>query len=97
MAQQPTQSAQLLRRWLPVRLSFGVVSLAASLVLLVAFGVSSRARLALSLFSFAYAATGLSEYLYYYFRGLGRSDLESTLTLVQRGGMCVCAVAVLAA
>ena len=95
VAQQPDEAARLLRRWLPARLAFGVGSLTLSLVLLVSFGVDPRARMPMWLFALAYAVTGLSEYLYYFFRGLGRTDLESTLTLVQRGGMCVLSLAAL--
>ena len=95
VAQQPDDAARLLRRWLPSRLAFGLGSLALSLVLLFSFGVDPRARVPMWLFALAYAVTGLSEYLYYFFRGLGRTDLESTLTLLQRGGMCVLSLAVL--
>ena len=95
VSQQPNEAASVLRRWLPTRLVFGLASLTVTVMLLALFDVDPRARLSMWLFAAAYAATGLSEYLYYYFRGLDRTDLESTLTLIQRGGMCVLSLAVL--
>lgn len=95
VAQQPDSAASLLRRWLPSRLAFGSASLAISTVLIVAFGVDRDARGSVWLFVLAYAVNGLTEYLYYFFRGLGRTDLESTLTLIQRGSMCALSLAAL--
>jgi O-antigen/teichoic acid export membrane protein len=45
---------------------------------------------AIFLLSLGYIAAALLEFLYYVFRGLSRSDLESTLTVAQRTGtLCV--------
>jgi len=47
------------------------------------------------LFACVYGASGLVEFLHYFYRGLSRSDVESSLTLVQRAGTLVCGVAAL--
>src|SRR5262249_60446962 len=47
-------------------------------------------------FAIVYACNGLVEFLHYFYRGLSRSDLESSLTLWQRGATLVCALAALA-
>ena len=44
----------------------------------------------------AYIVSGLVEFLYYFYRGLDRSDLESSLTLGHRLALLVSAMAVLA-
>jgi O-antigen/teichoic acid export membrane protein len=38
---------------------------------------------------------GLVEFLNYFYRGLARSDIESTLSIAQRGGLLLCAALVL--
>ena len=48
---------------------------------MVVLGVSPRDALPMLYFMLAYAAGGLTECLYYFFRGLDRTDLESTFTL----------------
>ncbi len=91
VAQRPERAAGFLRQWLPARLMTGAAALALSLAAVWGLGVPS-ARLPLLIFTLVYAASGFSECLYYFFRGLGRTDLESTLTLVQRGAMGALAV-----
>src|SRR5262249_10804076 len=39
---------------------------------------------AIATFTLVYALNGLIEFLHYFYRGLGRTDVESTLTLWQR-------------
>ena len=95
VSQHPEQAAGLLRRWLPVRVTTGTTALGLSLLVLRALGLDSATTLPIVLFTLAYAASGLSEFLYYFFRGLDRTDLESTLILVQRGAMCMLALAAL--
>jgi hypothetical protein len=48
------------------------------------------------LLALVYACSGLIEFLHYYYRGLSRSDVESSLTLWQRGGTLACGLAALA-
>ena len=95
VSQQPARAASLLGRWLPVRIGTGVAALAVSLLVLRAINFGAEAMWPLLLFTLAYAATGLTECLYYFFRGLDRTDLESTLTLAQRSALLVLAVGAL--
>jgi O-antigen/teichoic acid export membrane protein len=85
VSQRRHLASGLLRRWLPVRIATGVVALVASVVAAPSLGLDHRATVPVVLFTLSYAANGLSECLYYFFRGLERTDLESTFTLVQRG------------
>ena len=43
-----------------------------------------------------YACSGLVELLHYFYRGLSRSEIESSLTLWQRGGTLACGLIALA-
>ncbi len=80
VSQIPSRAADLLRRWLPVRAATGLAALDLSLAGVRAARRLDRGRAADALlFTLAYAASGLSECLYYFFRGLDRTDLESTL------------------
>jgi O-antigen/teichoic acid export membrane protein len=87
VAQHPERGQFLLRRWMPVRIVAGVIALMASLVAVRLFGFDSSAFLPMSLIALAYAVNGLSECVYYFFRGLGRTDLESSVTLFNRVAM----------
>lgn len=84
VAQVPAAAGALLRRWWRVR----VLATSASLLVLagglIALGVDRETAVPLLAFAAAYACTGLVEFLHYFYRGLSRSDLESTLTLGQR-------------
>jgi O-antigen/teichoic acid export membrane protein len=50
----------------------------------------------MTVLALAYACNGLVEFLHYFYRGLSRSDVESSLTLSQRGGTLVLGLAALA-
>jgi O-antigen/teichoic acid export membrane protein len=50
----------------------------------------------IAVFALMYAGSGLIEFLHYFYRGLSRSDVESSLTLWQRGGTLVCGLAAVA-
>jgi O-antigen/teichoic acid export membrane protein len=95
VSQQPAASAGLLRRWLPVRLASGTVALAVALSAIAMIDLGPRAMVPVTLFALAYAATGVCECLYYFFRGHGRTDLESSLTLLHRVSLAILALAVL--
>jgi O-antigen/teichoic acid export membrane protein len=95
VARWPADSSRLLRDWLRVRLwtAAGVVALIA---LGVALGWSAMSAAPIAILAVVYACTGLVELLHYFYRGLSRSDVESALTLWQRGGTLVCALLALA-
>ena len=50
----------------------------------------------IAMLAVVYACSGLIELLHYFYRGLSRSDVESSLTLWQRGGTLVCGAIALA-
>jgi O-antigen/teichoic acid export membrane protein len=85
VSRTPDAALHLLRRWLRVRVA---TALAALLVVGVGLSlVSSRAVApAIALFSLGYLAAGLVEFLHHFYRGLARTDIESTLTICLRLG-----------
>jgi O-antigen/teichoic acid export membrane protein len=95
VARRPTEASRLLRGWLRVR-----VWTAAGTVALVAIGAAAGWRVAsaapIAILAVVYACSGLVELLHYFYRGLSRSDVESSLTLWQRGGTLACGLIALA-
>jgi O-antigen/teichoic acid export membrane protein len=85
IASQPQGARALLRRWWRIR----VVTAAAGLVTLVAVLSIVRAghelAVPVTLLAIVYLVTSLVEFINYFYRGLSRTDVESTLTLWQRG------------
>ena len=94
-ARAPARAPQLLQRWLSRRLWTSLLVLAVAAAGIVLVRGADGGGLALTLFAIGYLAAGLVEFLNYFYRGLSRSDLESTLTLVQRAAMVVLAAAAL--
>jgi O-antigen/teichoic acid export membrane protein len=95
VARTPGAAAALLRRWARVR----IVATAGLLLLLggvlAAAPIDRAIAIPLALFAVAYAALGLVEFLNYFYRGLSRSDIESTTTLLLRATTLALAVGVL--
>lgn len=89
------RAADLLAAWLGVRswLSAAVIAIAAAIAAVTASGGS--ATLAILLITVAYVAAGLVESVNYFYRGLGRTEIESTLTVVQRAALLVLVAAAL--
>jgi O-antigen/teichoic acid export membrane protein len=89
VASEPQSACTLLRRWWRLR----VVTAGAGLLMLVAVlaivGADRALAVPLTLFAMVYLVTGLVEFINYFYRGLSRSDIESTLTLCQRGSALV--------
>ena len=84
VARRPEEAAAALARWLPGR---GWTTAAAVATVMLGL-VITQARVAtavpLLLFALLYGCSGLVEFLHYYYRGLSRSDVESSLILAQR-------------
>ena len=95
VAQRPEDAARLLRAWLRVRLWTSVVALASVGAGLALVKPASEFSWAILLFTLIYVVNGLIEFLHYFYRGIARSDVESTLTLWQRTAMLALAVAAL--
>ena len=85
VAQHPSAVSSLLAQWLPVRVLTGLIALACATVAILWLEPDRSAFAPMLVFCAAYAATGVGDCVYYVFRALDRSDLESTLTLVSRG------------
>ena len=95
VARRPADASRLLRGWLRIRLWT-----AAGAVTIVAIGLTAgwRASYAtpIAVLALVYACSGLIELLHYFYRGLSRSDVESSLTLWQRGATLGCGLIALA-
>src|SRR5262249_18245603 len=95
VARHPSDAPALLRAWLGVRAWMAAaapIAIAGSAVLT---AWSAEYAVPIVLFAIVYASNGLIEFLHYFYRGLSRSDLESSITLWQRGATLVCALAAL--
>ena len=85
VAGAPEAAGCELRRWLRVRLALAAVTLLMVSLSLAALG-AARVAPAIVLFTFGYLAAGVVEFVHHFYRGLSRSDIESTLTLWHRLG-----------
>jgi O-antigen/teichoic acid export membrane protein len=83
LARRPAHAAATVRRWLGVRLAltFAAVAVVTIAATLGAFGDQAFAHVVIVI---AYLLGGLVEFFHYVYRGLSRSDLESSLILTQR-------------
>jgi O-antigen/teichoic acid export membrane protein len=95
IARRPGAAGGLLAPWLRFRI--GTAALAIALITATAWALPSARPYALpmALVTSTYIVGGLIEFLHYFYRGLSRTDLESTLTLGQRLTTLVLALAVL--
>lgn len=86
VAQRPAQAPDILRRWLQVRLgTSGVITV---LVIVGVLASSSRGyAVPILLFALTYVLSALIDFLNYFYRGMGRSDIESSIQIWQRGTM----------
>jgi O-antigen/teichoic acid export membrane protein len=74
----------VLARWLPVRYATAGIALAVTVVVASAVSGDRETTLAIVLLVASYVITSLVEFLNYFYRGLGRSDIESSLTMMSR-------------
>ncbi|MGH9141358.1 MAG: oligosaccharide flippase family protein [Vicinamibacterales bacterium] len=94
VARQPAAAPRLLRGWLRVRVWMTIVTTALAVALSLLSSAASAAPVAI--LALVYACSGLVELLHYFYRGLSRSEVESSLTLWQRGGTLLCGLTALA-
>jgi len=92
VARNPEDSTRLLRRWLIVRSWTAASAIVVAAATLRVWGSNG---LPLLLFVIVYACNGLVEFVHYFFRGISRSDIESSLTIWHRAMLLGCAGAVL--
>jgi O-antigen/teichoic acid export membrane protein len=86
VARRPSEAGRLLRRWLTIRLWSGLVVFVGIVAGIAVLRPTGDRAAAVILLSATYLVAGLIEFLHYFYRGLSRSDLESTLTLILRLG-----------
>jgi len=84
-----------LRRWWRRRIAAAAGGMGIFLLLLVSSKTDRALVLPLAIFALLYLVTSLVEFINYFYRGLSRTDIESTLTLWQRGAALVLGVAAL--
>jgi O-antigen/teichoic acid export membrane protein len=92
----PERVAAVVRQWLPSRLWLTAAMLAIVFASVASGALPFRDAAAVILIAGSYLAGGWLEFLYYIFRGLDRSDLESSIVLLHRSVLLACALGVLA-
>ena len=96
VARTPDRAAPLLRHWLRLRLATSAASLVVVALALSVWNAASPFARPLLLFAVLYACNGLVEFLNYFYRGLSRTDVESSITLWHKIATLVVAGAALA-
>jgi O-antigen/teichoic acid export membrane protein len=96
VARAPDAAARLLATWLRIRLYTASAAVAAVVAGVGLARSSADAAAPIVVLGLVYAASGLVEFLHYFYRGLSRSDIESWLTMWQRAATLVCGLAALA-
>jgi O-antigen/teichoic acid export membrane protein len=95
IAQTPSDAGRLLRAWIRLRLTTSAIAVAATTAIVFALPAARAYAPAIVLLTTMYVVAGLIEFLHYFYRGLSRSDVESSLTLGQRMGTLALALVVL--
>ena len=95
VARDPGERAGLLMRWLRVRLWTAAIGVTIVAIAVSAWPAARSIAAPIVIFAIVYACSGLIEFLHYFYRGLSRSEMESALTVWQRGATLVCAVGAL--
>ena len=90
VARRPDDAAPLLATWLRVRLWLSAGSMVAVVIGLATLGWNPRFSTPIAILALVYACGGLLELLHNFFRGLSRTDIESTLTLGLRSATLGC-------
>jgi O-antigen/teichoic acid export membrane protein len=91
IAQDPSRAGHLFSVWGRIRAATAVVAVMVVIAGLAIVELPVGATLALLLLALVYIASGLLDFLFYICRGLGRTEIESTLTIAQRSATLVCA------
>ncbi len=96
IARRPESAGDTLAVWLRVRLWTTAAAVALVMLGLTVFGVRADVAVPLVLFALVYGCSGIVEFLHYVYRGLSRSDVESSLIVAQRALTLALALAALA-
>jgi O-antigen/teichoic acid export membrane protein len=95
VARRPESAVSILQTWMRVRIWTSGIALVVVTLGLLARAPGLDVAVPVLLFALLYVGNGLIEFLHYFYRGLGRSDVESTLTLGQRIATLGCALVAL--
>jgi O-antigen/teichoic acid export membrane protein len=95
VARRPDLAGRTLREWLPLRLQTGIAAILTLGVGLLIWRDDRSTSGGLILLIAVYGMNGVTEFLFHFFRGLSRSDLESTATVWQRAASLLLGAAVL--
>jgi len=96
VAKRPGDAVRVLGSWLTVRLATAAASVVLVAIGLIASPTADPYALPILLFTIVYVVSGLVEFLNYFYRGLDRTDVESSLVLGQRLATLTLALLVLA-
>lgn len=80
----PGRAGPIFERWLPWRLAAAAVAFAVITAAAALWTSDWRTAMALSLLVASWLCSAVTEFVHHFFRGLSRSDIESTITLVSR-------------
>jgi O-antigen/teichoic acid export membrane protein len=96
VARRPQDAASLLEVWLRMRLWTSAAAMTVVSIGLLAAGWRTEFSAPIALLTLIYVCSGLVEFLHYFYRGLSRSEVESSLTLWQRSSTLACSLIALA-
>ena len=96
VARQPEEAARLLGGWLRVRLWTAAGAMVLVAIGLLVSGWSAAFSTPIAVLALVYACSGLIELLHHFYRGLSRSDVESSVTVWQRTATLGCGLLALA-
>src|SRR5262249_17666942 len=96
VARVPSDAQAILRTWLNVRLWTALSAIVLVAIGLVATPAMDSYAIPILVFALVYIITGLIEFLHSFYRGLDRTDVESSLTMWQRVSTLGLALAALA-
>jgi O-antigen/teichoic acid export membrane protein len=96
VSRDPSDARAILRRWLPARVASAGIAIGLVVAGIALTKVQRADAWPVLLLVLVYVCSGLIEFLHYFYRGLSRSDVESSLTLFQRLATLACAGAALA-
>lgn len=84
VARRPDRAPGILTVWVKVRLWTAAIAIVLVAVTVPFWPATSGYTLPILLFALVYIISALIDFLHYFYRGIGRSDVESTLTLWSR-------------
>lgn len=84
VARTPGQAPRILTAWVKVRLWTAAIAIVLVAITVPFWRATAGYTVPILLFALVYIISALIDFLHYFYRGLGRSDVESSLTLWSR-------------